>query len=271
MFNSLFYHSIVKKSVILFGTLFNEIYINREDASAAKVQQIKVPIAYGPKDPFIAKTEEDPNLNRPYSILLPRMAFEIVNFSYASERKLNTLGRLQTLSKTSYQYNPVPYDIFFNLYIAVKNVDDGTRILEQILPFFTPDWTSTVNLMEGYESVDVPLILMQVSSEDLYEASYQARRTIVWTLSFKMQTQFYGPDKSSLNKIIKLADINFYAPSTNTSAEGVGVTNVSDNITITPGLDANGNPTTNSALTIPYQQVNATDNYAYIVMKTSNT
>ena len=139
MFNQVFYHDTIRKYVVLFGTIFNDVYILKGDGTDT-TQTIKVPISYGPKQKFISRLEQDPNLNKPVAIQLPRMGFEMTNIDYASERKLLTINKIavqnsSSPNKLSYQYMPVPYDFNFSLYILVKNANDGTRILEQILPF----------------------------------------------------------------------------------------------------------------------------------------
>lgn len=265
MFNYTFYHEAIKKSVILFGTLFNDIHIERLDASNNIIQQIKVPISYGPKDKFLLKTDSDPELSRKYATLLPRMGFEILSYQYDGNRKMKTIDKIKSKDKSTYHWNPVPYNLMFNLYINVKNVDDGTRIVEQILPFFTPDWTSSVELVPGYDSYDIPLILNSVTNQDNYDSSYEERRQIFWELNFTMKTYLFGPEKSALSKIIKLANTNFYIPITNTAAEGIGITDWSERVTIIPGQDANGNATSNTLINIPYQNTSPNNPFDYII------
>ena len=137
MFGHTYYHGVVRKYVALFGTLFNEIYLNRYDPDSDFTQSVKVPINYGPREKVLARVVSDPELNKMPAIQLPRMTFEIASMSYASNRKLNTIGRRQKQdasdpNKLSYQYNPVPYDIGFTLSIIVKNADDGANIVANI-------------------------------------------------------------------------------------------------------------------------------------------
>jgi hypothetical protein len=213
MFGHVFYHDTIRKYVILFGTLFNDVYI-RKDNGTEVTQNIKVPISYGPKQKFIVRLTQDPNLTKPVAIQLPRMGFELVSIDYAAERKLPTINRMAVVddtqpNKLSYQYMPVPYDLNFNLYIMVKQAEDGTRILEQVLPFFTPDWTATLNLDSTMEhKYDVPVILNNVTSEDTYEGNFDTRRALIWTLQFTMKGYIFGPTRSS--KQIKTSLINLY-------------------------------------------------------------
>ena len=277
MLGHTFYHNTIRRYVILFGTLFNDIHINRVDTGGSVTQTIKVPISYGPKEKMLARLDADPNLNRP-AIVLPRMSFELTDLNYGPTRKLNTIGKIvaanpNDTNAAKYQYTPVPYDLNFILSIAVKNADDGTRILEQILPFFTPNWNSTVDLIpELGIKLDVPIVLNAVSSEDSYEGDFEARRSIVWTLSFTMKGYIFGPTRpangSGGGQLIKLANVNFYDTSTYTNInDAVGNLDVVENITITPGMLANGSPTSNASLSVSSDQINANDNYGYIITK----
>ena len=278
MLGHTFYHNTIRRYVILFGTLFNDIHINREDTSQGVTRAIKVPISYGPKEKMLARLDADPDLKRP-AIVLPRMSFELTDLNYGPTRKLNTIGKIvaanpDDTNSAKYQYTPVPYDLNFILSIAVKNADDGTRILEQILPFFTPSWNSTVDLIpELGIKLDIPIVLNAVSSEDSYEGDFEARRSIVWTLSFTMKGYIFGPTRPSSGSalganLIKLANINFYDTSTyNNINDAVGNTDVVESITVAPGMTANGLPTSNAALSVSSDQINANDNYGYIITK----
>ena len=277
MLGHTFYHNTIRRYVILFGTLFNDIHIIREDTSQGVTRTIKVPISYGPKEKMLARLDADPELKRP-AIVLPRMSFELTDLNYGPTRKLNTLGKIvaanpDDANAAKYQYTPVPYDLNFILSIAVKNADDGTRILEQILPFFTPGWNSTVDLIpELGIRLDIPIVLNAVSSEDSYEGDFEARRSIVWTLSFTMKGYIFGPTRpangSSSGQLIKLANVNFYDTSTYTDIDNaVGNLDIVENINITPGMAANGSPTSNASLSVSSDQINANSNYGYIITK----
>ena len=267
---STFYHGSLRKYVTLFGTLFNDIYINRSDSAHNVTQTIKVPLVYGPKEKSLARLEADPNLTKSVAITLPTMAFEITTLSYAPSRKLPTINRRakqgSTPSGTKYQYNPVPYDISFSLYIMVKNQEDGTQILEQILPYFTPEWTSTINVLpEMGIKADIPLVLLNVTPQDTYEGNFETRRAIVWTLDFTMKAYFYGPVRES--KVINLVNVNFFETSGfDNIDDAVGsIIDPKDLIQVEPGLDANGNPTSNASSSIPRNDITANSNYGYIV------
>jgi len=268
MFNT-YYHGTIRKYIVAFGTLFNDIHINRVNSNNETIQTMKVPLSYGPKEKFLARLEGDPELNRPFSMVLPRMAFELVNISYDPERKLNTLNRnvKQSSSNTSqllYQYQPVPYNLGITLDIMAKNNDDATRIVEQILPYFTPQWNLTLNLIPDLGlNVDVPVILNTTSLQDTYEGDFINRRAIVWSLGFTLKAQLFGPVRKS--GVIKRVYTNVYVPPGDTPADEAVGTPIAERITITPGLLANGSPTANASASIDISLIDANDNYGYII------
>ena len=270
MFGTTWYHGVLRKYVVLFGTLFNNIYINRQDKNGEVIQTLKIPLSYGPKEKFLARLDGDPTLDNQVAITLPRIAFEMTTFNYAPERKLNKLNKIykQVGNVTNSQYQPVPYDISFSLYIMVKNVDDGTRIIEQILPYFTPDWVATVILSPDVGGTyDVPIIINSVSVDDSYEGSFEQRRAVIWTLTFTMKGMLFGPTRTS--NLIKFVDANIIL-SSNTDVIDTNATTESVHINVVPGLTAEGEPTSNSALSIPYTEINADDNYGFITDITEN-
>ena len=210
MFGTYFYHQISRKMVVAFGSLFNTIEVRRTDSSDAVTEVIKIPLSYGPKDKMLTRISSDPNLNPKVALTVPRMGFELLSMTYDSVRKLNTLNRNVKKGTTGLkkQFNPVPYNWEFSLYIFVKNAEDGTQILEQILPFFTPEFTVTMNLVSSMEEVrDIPLVLNSVTSEDTYEGDFATRRSIIWTLSFTMKGFLY-PDISDNAKVIETVAVD---------------------------------------------------------------
>lgn len=269
MFGSTFYHGTLKKYVTLFGTMFNDIYINRENPSTDVVQTIKVPLSYAPKAKTLARLESNPDLDKPIAIVLPRMGFEITTISYAPQRKLSTINKNVSVDasldkrKLKYQYNPVPYDITFSLYIMTTLQEDGTQILEQILPYFTPEWTATVNLIPEMDiQMDIPIVLLNVTPTDTYEGAFTDRRLITWTLDFIVKGYFFGPVKRS--KVINLSKVNFF----NTDDfDNPSNTELVSTLSASPGLTANGEPTTNSSLSIEKGLIGANTNYDYIIQK----
>lgn len=279
MFSTPFYFSLLRKYVILVGTLFNNIRITRTDANGNQISLMRVPITYAPKDKMLARVTQDPAIDRQTATLpLPAISFEMGKMTYDGTRKLNTIGRTSVKdstnpSKLKYQYNPVPYNIEFKVYVYAKNAEDGTKIIEQILPYFTPDWTTTVSLIPEMEvTMDIPVTLNNINYSDTYDGDFKERRAIIWTLDLVLKGYLYGPVKKS--GIIKFVNTNFYIPSV---ADGnlsmaVGETPIAEKITVQPGLDANANPINyfggpnNSTGTIAYSLIEADDNYGYVTM-----
>lgn len=269
MFGSTWHHDTLRKYVILFGTLFNNIWITRDNSAGESIQTMKVPLSYGPKEKFLARLDANPSLSNKVGVVLPRISFEMTSFTYDSERKLNTLNKIYkqptnngTDDSVAYQYMPVPYNITFEMSILVKNAEDGTRIIEQILPYFTPDWTASVNLIpEVNGTFDIPIILNDVNVVDSYEGSFEERRAIIWNLSFTMKGYIFGPTKKS--GLIKHVQANMRLTDSPTTANAF-TTAQTVVVTARPGLTANGQPTTNTALTIDYIDIKSSDNYAFI-------
>ena len=268
MFGYTYYFGSIRKYIGLFGTLFNDIYIDRIDQSTGNtLKRLLVPLSYGPKDRYLARIKENPDLLREVNQVLPRMTFEIKNVEYDSDRKLNTIGRnkyvIQPGSTLNAQYNPVPYNFNISLSILTRNADDATRIVEQILPFFKPEWTTALNLIPEMGIVmDIPVILKSINYQDTYEGSFTQRYAIVWDLQFVLKGYIYGPVTSSY--AVQTANVSFLIPSTNTAAQGVGVSIFAEGNSVKPGLDANGNPTSNASISIPNANITANSNYGYI-------
>jgi hypothetical protein len=198
-----FYHGSIRKLVVSFGSLFDEIYVSRKNADGTEEKKIKVPISYAPKEKFYRKIVELNQSGDRKSVesIVPRMAFEITSMVYDPSRKLNSLNKIYTTKdekdKTfSYSYNEVPYTVEFNLNVMTRNIDDGYQIVEQILPYFTPDFTVSLNFNELYKKIDVPIVLNSVSSSEEYEGSLaDERRMITHTLSFSAKSYVLGPIK----------------------------------------------------------------------------
>ena len=264
MFGHTFYHGTIRRYVVLFGTLFNDIYVNRPDTAHNEIKTIKVPVTYGPKEKVLARLTADPDLNRKPAIVLPVISFEMTDISYDSTRKLNTIGKRykkdsEDPNKIYYNYNPVPYNFTFTLSILVKNTDDGTRIVEQILPFFSPEWTATVGLIPEMDIVmDIPVVLGDVRVSDTYEGDFESRRVLEWNMTFTMKGYLFGPTHRT--GIIKFANSSIYSTLN-------GNTQLS-NVTVQPGLLSNGSPTTSATLTISRDLIYPDDDYGYIVRYT---
>ena len=211
--NQHFYYQLTRKYVILFGNMFNNISIVRKNRdTGSEIERFKVPIVYAPKEKYFARLRADPDLDRPIQTILPRMSFELVGFQYDATRKQNSLLRSSkgnNATRVASQYMGVPYDLNFDLQIYARNVDDGTHIVEQILPYFTPDYTVTIDSMPEIGFLkDVPIILNNVSNIIEHEGNFDAVRFVSWTLSFTVKAHYYGP--ISTPKIIKKAITNIY-------------------------------------------------------------
>ena len=203
MFGNSFYFGTIRKYVIAFGNLFNDIYVQRLDSNGNRIQTLAVPLAYGPKEKWLVRLVQDPNLDADVAITLPRMGFEITNLTYASQRKLSSTlrnSRLKTsdLDRVDTQFVPVPYDINILLSIFVRNADDGAQILEQIVPYFRPEFVTNVRLIPEMGIVsDTPVVLQDVSIEDTYEGDFDTRRALIYNMNFSMKAYFYGPVSNS--------------------------------------------------------------------------
>lgn len=332
--NGYFYHSLMRKYILYFGTIFNNISVVRKNAQDSIEQIVSVPIVYGPKSHWMTRLRQDPDLYKSTAIELPRISFEIIGMNYDGERKLQTLNKTfkkqGTSSVVNQQYTPVPYDLTFQLTIYSRNSDDALQIVEQILPYFNPDYCATLKLIDNIDySVDVPIILASVVNEDSYEGSMESdKRYIFYTLMFNMKAYFWGPTQKS--GLIKKAFINFYTDtnarrssivyeqntgvfekyeyvvqnqSDNKLAQGIiyysnstvlqlhtvsgdfepglitglqsnavataitidTTSNAGERIVIQPAMLANGSPTTNTALSVPLDQIGPGDTYGISV------
>jgi len=285
-----FGHGTLRKYVIYFGTLFNNLWLTRYDASGTQIQNMKVPLNYGPREKFLARLDGNPDLNRQVATQLPRMSFEMTGMTYDPTRKLSSINKITAPSPDfpeglRWQYQPVPYNIQFTLSIMTKNVEDGTYIVEQILPYFTPTWTATLNLNPDLnQKFDIPITMDSISHDDTYEGDFINRRAIIWTLTFTIKAYFFGPTHTNQHGIIKDMYINLRVPGSDISVDEANPNNsgISTTINIRPGMYANGYPTSQSVHLYEYALANTTgsfdvtekiyvnaNNYAYIA--TSNS
>ena len=195
-----YYNGSIRKLVVAFGSLFNEMYISRKNSDDTEEKKIKVPISYGPKEKFVRKIRELDDADESRSaveLILPRMAFEITSMIYDPNRKMNSLNRTLGVRNEAdltvkNSYSEVPYTMEFSLNIMTRNIDDGYQLLEQILPQFTPDFTVTLNFTEIDRKVDVPIVLSAVSSVEDYEGDLMERRMITHTLIFQAKSYIFG-------------------------------------------------------------------------------
>jgi hypothetical protein len=214
MLGEYFYHKIIRKTVTVFGTLFNNVQIKTFDEVGTVVKQEKVPLAYGPISKFLARLQQAPDLDNKYTITVPRLSFEMTSISYDPQRKVPPIQFYRandsgSTDKTVKQYMPVGYNIDFELGIISQNQDDALQILEQILPFFQPQYTVTVDLIpEMGEKRDIPIILNSIDFRDDYEGDFSNRRVITYSIRFTVKTFLYGP--ISGGDIIKKSILNTY-------------------------------------------------------------
>ena len=214
MLGQQFYHETIRKVIVSFGTMFNDIQLVRKDNSGVITQSMKVPLAYGPREKFLVRLREDADLTKQVAITLPRIGFELKNLSYDSGRKLNRVQQFKKVkgSETKQldaQYMPVPYNLELELYVMAKQSDDALQIVEQILPYFQPDYTLTINDMADMGiKRDVPIVLNSIGYEDSYEGDFTSRRALIYTLSFTAKFYLYGPVTSS--KVIKTVQVDQY-------------------------------------------------------------
>ena len=206
-----FYNEIFRKTIISFGTLFNNITVKQEGSV------VKVPLAYGPIQKFLARLEQAPNLNQSVAISLPRMSFEFIGITYDPSRKVTTTQQFTVKdpddgTETKKVFMPVPYNMQFELAIMCKLNDDALQIVEQILPYFQPQYNLTVQLMETIkEKRDIPIVLENVTMQDDYEGDYTSRRVLMYTMRFTAKTYLFGPVTSATKDIIKGVSVRYLA------------------------------------------------------------
>ena len=240
MFGSYFYHQRIRKAVAIFGSLFNDIYVVRRNANNSVRSQEKVPLSYAPRRDFIDRInqmQDGENNERIVAIKLPRMSFEIIGMNYDANRQLPKMNKC-TVAPTSFDgtaqriFTPVPYTIQFQLSVYAKNQDDALQIVEQILPYFTPQYTVTVKPVDGLDvKEDTPINLTGITFSDDYEAPLESRRTIIYTLDFDMKLSLYK-DTNDNGKIITESEIDLFDLDSNELSEIVSVGD-SDGTTIT--------------------------------------
>ena len=213
MLGTYFYHEILRKTVIGFGTLFNNINVRHKDASGTNFSVLKVPLAYGPMQKFLARIQQQPDLDRETAITLPRLSFEMQGLQYDPTRKTGIAQTFLTKNGTNAKkvYMPVPYNVGFELSIMAKLSDDALQILEQIVPYFQPSFNITVNLISSIgEKKDIPIVLESINYSDQYEGGFDSRRIIIYTLSFTAKTYLFGPVADSPEGLIKKVDVDYY-------------------------------------------------------------
>ena len=207
------YNRIIRKLVIGFGNLFNDITLVRYNPDASEAERFVIPIAYATKERYVMRIEDDYTLDKKVQVALPRFSFEMTGMSYDVSRKQNTNIKNFSNGNTGVisQYNPVPYNFDFKLYLYVRNIEDATQVLEHIIPYFTPDYTMKLNLVPEMGIVkEIPVILNTADHEIVYEGDRnQETRMIIWTLDFTVKGFIFGKTSGPI-KVIKTAITNVY-------------------------------------------------------------
>lgn len=288
-----FYHQLIRKYIVVFGSFFTDLMIERNvPGGDAASQVIKVPLQYGAKEKMLTRLVGDPNTDRPFAIQLPIMTFELKTMKYIPERKLNSIHRTvrhHPTNKNAFKtiFEPVPYDFFFSLSVFVKNAEDACKIVEQILPFFTPDWTVSVELIPDMQEVrDIPVVLENTTIDDVMSNDFKERRTMIWTLDFVMHGYLYGPERDK--PMIKFITETFTTPDPNSievipypqgantsTSEKIDIDTTTGQpafqVTTQPGKDANGNPTTSVNNSIDWKLIDLNDTWGFAAMETDVT
>jgi hypothetical protein len=214
MLGTYYYHEIIRKTIIGFGTLFNDIHIRHTGEGGTNHSEIKVPLAYGPSQKFLARIQQQADLNKAVQITMPRMSFEMTNISYDATRKSSLVQTFKTCSdgsKAKKVFMPVPYNIGFELNILSKLNDDSLQILEQILPYFQPHFNLTIDLVDSIgEKRDIPIILESIGFQDDYEGNFDTRRALIHTLQFTAKTYLFGPVADSSDGLIRKVQVDMY-------------------------------------------------------------
>ena len=222
MLGTYYYHQIIRKTIIAFGTVFNEIHIQHQNSNDSVISDMRVPLAYGPVQKFLARIEQQPELNKPIAMTLPRMSFEMTSIQYDSTRKAGVTQTFKASDGTNLKkvFMPVPYNIGFELNILTKLNDDALQIVEQILPYFQPSFNLTVDLIDSIgEKRDIPIVLDSVSFQDDYEGDFSTRRSLIYTLQFTAKTYLFGPIANSTDGLIRKVQVDLYASTDTTTAK----------------------------------------------------
>jgi hypothetical protein len=240
MLDQRFYWGTTRKAIVAFGNMFNSITIDRKDADGNSEETLRIPLSYAPKTKFLARIQQQPNVDeRPVQVVLPRMSFEMLSLEYDVNRKISPLQQNRAINSTintlDAQYAPTPYNIQVALYVYAKNQDDGLQIIEQIIPYFNPDYNLTMKTIPqmGIKN-DLPILLNGISFDDTYEGDFSDRRSIIWTLNFTMKLNYYGP----INRqgVIKKVIANTYS-NENLTKKQSSITIQPDPLTAKPGDD----------------------------------
>ena len=236
-----FYHEIFKRTVVGFGNLFKNIHIQKVDKKENVINDMKVPLAYGPTQKFLARLTQQAELNQPTQITLPRMSFEMTAIAYDGTRKTQPTQMFKTMDdgeKLKRVYLPVPYNVSFELNIMAKLNEDCLQIVEQILPYFQPSFNITVDLVDQIgEKRDIPIVLDSINFSDDYEGDFSGRRILIYTLTFTAKTYLFGPVSDSGDGLIKKVQVDYHLDTKRTAPREVRYTVTPDPIDAEPEDD----------------------------------
>lgn len=271
MFGLMFYHQLTRSYVASFGTLFNDIFVQRFDTNGVRVQTLKVPIAYGPKEKWMRRRTEMTDLEaQTIGSQFPRISFELTGFTRDTARQVCQINKMVNLHADEdslwSNFQAVPWNLAFTVYVMATNADDAVQIVEQIMPYFTPEWNMTTTPITemGYKDDTSVIIQGDIGMEDDYTGDIIDTRIMTFTLNFTMRCRFYGP--VIRQGIIKRAQIDLLIAQSSPgkpTPEEMAAAPRSSRILLTPGLTANGTPTEDRTESIPYQQIKATDDWGF--------
>ena len=241
MLGTYYYHEILRKTIIAFGTIFNDIHVRKTSDDSGTVSDIKVPLAYAPQQKFLARLEQQAQLDKPVAITLPRMSFEMLGITYDPTRKSNVTKTFKAVDGETMKkvFLPVPYNVEFQLSIYSKLNEDALQIIEQILPYFQPSFKVTVDLVSSIgEKRDIPITLGNITMQDEYEGNFQSRRALIYNITFTANTYLFGPIAESSEGLIRKVQVDYYTDTDTSAAKReVRYTAVPDPIDAEPGDD----------------------------------
>jgi len=224
MLGNYYYHQIIRRTIIAFGTLFNQIYIKHLDEDGNTYNEMRVPLAYGPTQKFLARLQQQAELNKPVAITLPRLSFEMTSIQYDPTRKANITQTFKACDSSGSNikkvFLPVPYNLGFQLNLMSKLQDDALQVTEQILPYFQPSFNLTVDLVDSIgEKRDIPIVLDNVSFTDDYEGDFSSRRILIYTFNFTVKTYLFGPVSETTDGLIRKVQVDMYTDTNRQTAK----------------------------------------------------
>lgn len=271
MLGHTFFHDTIRKYVSTFGTLFNDIKLHRTNRLGEVIETIGVPLTYGPRDKFVTRLKADADLDKNAAITLPRISFELISYRFDPSRMTpatNQLADYGAPRAINTVFSPVPYDFQFQVNVYTKSNEDGVRIVEQILPFFVPQFAPTVKLLDDPTfTEDIPIILAGIQSQDVYDGQFENRRVLVHTLDFMLKGYVIGPKIEK--PLILAANTNFRISGFDDDGDPLANTSYAyENVNIQPGQLANGSPTSNASLSVSANTILPNSTFDYVVTHT---